>query len=83
MPARPVWGAKRVFVHDSVFDAFVSSLVDRVARYEPGDGTVKAEKPRLRMGPIHTRAGRDELLDQLADGVDSGGELLIGGGVGG
>jgi acyl-CoA reductase-like NAD-dependent aldehyde dehydrogenase len=76
-------GAKRVFVHDSVFDDFVSQLVDRVKRYEPGDGTVKAEKPRLRMGPIHTRAGRDELLGQLQDGVDTGGELLCGGGDGG
>ena len=36
-------------------------------RYEPGDGTVKAEKPKLRMGPIHTRAGRDELLEQIED----------------
>jgi acyl-CoA reductase-like NAD-dependent aldehyde dehydrogenase len=76
-------GCKRVFVHDSVYDAFVSSLVDRVARYEPGDGSVKAEKPRLRMGPIHTRAGRDELVDQISDGVESGGELLIGGSTGG
>jgi acyl-CoA reductase-like NAD-dependent aldehyde dehydrogenase len=76
-------GCKRVFVHDSVFDDFVGQLVDRVKRYEPGDGTVKAEKPRLRMGPIHTRAGRDELRAQLHDGVDSGGELLCGGGDGG
>jgi acyl-CoA reductase-like NAD-dependent aldehyde dehydrogenase len=76
-------GCKRVFVHDSVFDDFVTQLVERVQRYEPGDGTVKAEKPRLRMGPIHTRAGRDELADQLQDGVDSGGELLCGGGNGG
>jgi acyl-CoA reductase-like NAD-dependent aldehyde dehydrogenase len=75
-------GCKRVFVHDSVYDAFVSQLVERVGRYEPGDGTVKAEKPRLRMGPIHTRAGRDELLEQIEDGVSSGGELLIGGGTG-
>ncbi|HXD64488.1 MAG TPA: aldehyde dehydrogenase family protein [Solirubrobacteraceae bacterium] len=75
-------GCKRVFVHDSVYDAFVSQLVDRVGRYEPGDGTVKAEKPKLRMGPIHTRAGRDELLDQIESGVSSGGELLIGGGSG-
>ena len=67
----------------SVYDDFVGQLVDRVGRYEPGDGTVKAEKPRLRMGPIHTRAGRDELLDQLEDGVAHGGELLIGGGTGG
>src|SRR3954452_21630601 len=76
-------GCKRVFVHDDVYDAFVGALVDRVGRYEPGDGTVKAEKPRLRMGPIHTRAGRDELLEQLEDGVASGGELLCGGGTGG
>jgi succinate-semialdehyde dehydrogenase / glutarate-semialdehyde dehydrogenase len=76
-------GCKRVFVHDSVYDSFVSSLVERVGRYEPGDGTVKAEKPRLRMGPIHTRAGRDELVGQLEDGVASGGEVLIGGGTGG
>jgi acyl-CoA reductase-like NAD-dependent aldehyde dehydrogenase len=73
-------GCKRVLVHESVYDSFVSQLVERVARYEPGDGTVKAEKPRLRMGPIHTRAGRDELLAQLEG---SGGEVLIGGGAGG
>jgi succinate-semialdehyde dehydrogenase/glutarate-semialdehyde dehydrogenase len=76
-------GCKRVYVHDSVFDTFVSQLVDRVGRYEPGDGTQKAEKPKLRMGPIHTRASRDELLEQLEDGVSKGGELLIGGGTGG
>ena len=67
----------------SVYDDFVSQLVERVGRYEPGDGTVKAEKPRLRMGPIHTRAGRDELLEQIEDGVAHGGEVLIGGGTGG
>jgi len=76
-------GCKRVFVHETVFDRFVSQLVERVERYEPGDGTVKAEKPRLRMGPIHTRAGRDELVAQLEDGVAKGGELLTGGGTGG
>ena len=75
-------GCKRVFVHDSVYDGFVSQLVERVGRYEPGDGTVKAEKPKLRMGPIHTKAGRDELLAQVEDGVAHGGELLIGGGTG-
>src|SRR3954471_23295818 len=75
-------GCKRVYVHASVYDQFVSQLVERVGRYEPGDGTVKAEKPKLRMGPIHTRAGRDELLEQIEDGVAHGGEVLIGGGTG-
>jgi succinate-semialdehyde dehydrogenase / glutarate-semialdehyde dehydrogenase len=76
-------GCKRVFVHASVYDDFVAQLVDRVGRYEPGDGTVKAEKPKLRMGPIHTRAGRDELVEQIEDGVAHGGEVLTGGGTGG
>ncbi len=75
-------GCKRVFVHESVFDDFVVRLVERVKRYEPGDGTVKAEKPRLRMGPIHTRAGRDELIEQLEDAVARGGDVLCGGGTG-
>ena len=73
-------GCKRVFVHDSVYDDFVAQLVERVSRYEPGDGTAKAEKPKLRMGPIHTKAGRDELLEQIEDGISKQGELLIGGG---
>ena len=76
-------GCKRVFVHDAVFDDFVSQLVARVERYEPGDGTVKADKPRLRMGPIHTRAGRDELVEQIEDGVAKGGTVLTGGGTAG
>lgn len=76
-------GCKRVFVHESVYEAFVGQLVERVGRYEPGDGTVKAEKPNIRMGPIHTRAGRDELLAQIEDGVAKGGELLTGGRTGG
>ena len=73
-------GCKRVFVHDSVYDDFVTQLVDRVGRYEPGNGTTKPEKPKLRMGPIHTETGRDELLAQIEA---SGGEVLIGGGTGG
>jgi succinate-semialdehyde dehydrogenase/glutarate-semialdehyde dehydrogenase len=67
---------------EPVYDEFCALLVDEVARYETGDGTVKAEKPRIRMGPIHTRSGRDELLEQLEDGVSSGGRVLLGGGTG-
>jgi succinate-semialdehyde dehydrogenase/glutarate-semialdehyde dehydrogenase len=76
-------GCKRVYIHDAVYDDFAGALVERVGRYEPGDGTVKAEKPRLRMGPIHKRSARDELVEQLEDGVARGGEVLIGGGTGG
>src|SRR5690349_24336021 len=76
-------GCKRVFVAAEVYDDFAAGLVERVGRYEPGDGTVKAEKPRLRMGPIHTRGGRDEPTAQREAGVATGGELPTGGGTGG
>src|SRR5947199_6749700 len=76
-------GCKGVFVHESVYDAFVSELVERVGRYEPGDGPVKPAKPKLRIAPLHTRAGRGELLEQLEHGVPAGGEVLIGGGTSG
>src|SRR6202012_5838452 len=58
-------GCKRVFVHDSVYDDFVTQLVERVSRYEPGDGTTNAEKPKLRRGPIKTNPGREERAAQI------------------
>ena len=70
---------KRAFVHADVYDAFVDALVGRVARYEPGPGSTPAEKPKLRIGPLHTRRQRDALVEQLRDGVDRGGKVLVGG----
>jgi len=72
-------GCKRVYVHDSVYDDFVSQLVERVFFFNDAATTEKAEKPKLRMGPIHKKSARDELLEQIEDG---GGEVLIGGGTG-
>ena len=71
--------AKRVYVLPGVYDAFMEALLAEVARYEPGDGTTRPEKPGLRMGPIHTAASRATLLEQIADGVARGGEVLLGG----
>jgi acyl-CoA reductase-like NAD-dependent aldehyde dehydrogenase len=62
-----------VFVHDSVYDAFVSQLVERVA---VTSRVTARSRPRSRS----CAWGRDELLEQIEDGVASGCELLIGGG---
>ncbi|MBY5163648.1 aldehyde dehydrogenase family protein [Salsipaludibacter albus] len=70
---------KRAFVHADVFDQFVELLSGRIERYEPGDGTTKPDKPKLRIGPLHTAAQRDLLVDQVADAVDAGAELVTGG----
>jgi acyl-CoA reductase-like NAD-dependent aldehyde dehydrogenase len=70
---------KRAFVQADVYDAFVEALVGRVGRYEPGPGEVRAEKPKLRIGPLHTAAQRDVLVAQLAEALDRGAKALVGG----
>jgi succinate-semialdehyde dehydrogenase/glutarate-semialdehyde dehydrogenase len=70
---------KRLYVFAEVYDEFVDSLAGKVKRYEVGDGRTKAEKPNIRMGPLHTASQREEVLDQIADAVNKGAELLVGG----
>lgn len=70
---------KRAFVHADVCDAFIDQLVSRVGRYEPGPGTAPAQKPKLRIGPMHTRAQRDLVAAQLHEAVERGAKVLVGG----
>jgi succinate-semialdehyde dehydrogenase/glutarate-semialdehyde dehydrogenase len=70
---------KRLFVFDKVYDEFVGGLVAKVARYEAGDGMTKAEKPKIRMGPLHTAQQRDEIEEQVKDAIDRGAKVLLGG----
>src|SRR3954471_12401572 len=74
-------GAKRVYVFDEVYDAFMEELTRTVGKYEPGLGWEKAEKPNIRVGPLHTAEGRTEVMEQLQDALDTGGELVLGGDV--
>lgn len=74
-------GGKRIFVFDEVYDELMEQLTRTVAKYEPGLGWEKSEKPNIRVGPLHTAAGRTEIMEQLQDALDGGGELLLGGDV--
>jgi succinate-semialdehyde dehydrogenase / glutarate-semialdehyde dehydrogenase len=74
--------AKRVYVFEEIYDEFMENLVKRVSRYELGNGLEKAEKPKIRMGPLNAARHRDELADQLQDAVDGGAEVAVGGGTG-
>jgi acyl-CoA reductase-like NAD-dependent aldehyde dehydrogenase len=71
--------AKRVYVFDEIYDEFMEGLTKRVSRYELGDGMEKAEKPRIRMGPLNAARHRDVLADQLQDAVDRGAKIAVGG----
>jgi succinate-semialdehyde dehydrogenase/glutarate-semialdehyde dehydrogenase len=70
---------KRLYLFEEIYDEFLDTLVAKVKRYEPGDGLVKAERPRIRMGPLHTESQRVEIEEQLADAVEKGAEVLVGG----
>jgi succinate-semialdehyde dehydrogenase/glutarate-semialdehyde dehydrogenase len=72
--------AKRVYVFAEVYDEFMEGLTKRVARYELGDGMEKAEKPKIRMGPLNAPRHRDLISDQLQDAVDNGAKVAVGGG---
>jgi succinate-semialdehyde dehydrogenase/glutarate-semialdehyde dehydrogenase len=71
--------AKRVYVFDEVYDEFMEGIIKRVSRYELGDGMEKAEKPRIRMGPLNAARHRDVLADQLQDVLDGGARVAVGG----
>jgi acyl-CoA reductase-like NAD-dependent aldehyde dehydrogenase len=71
--------AKRVYVFDEIYDEFMEGLTKRVSRYELGDGMEKAEKPKIRMGPLNAARHRDVLADQLQDAVDGGAKVAVGG----
>jgi succinate-semialdehyde dehydrogenase/glutarate-semialdehyde dehydrogenase len=71
--------SKRVYVFADVYDQFMEKLLAGVARYEPGEGWVKAERPKIRMGPLHTAAQREEIMGQLGDAVSRGAKVAHGG----
>lgn len=66
---------KRLIAHHAVADDLIARLEARMARIRPGPSL----DPASTMGPLHTRAGRDRLDEQVADAVDRGATLVGGG----
>jgi succinate-semialdehyde dehydrogenase/glutarate-semialdehyde dehydrogenase len=66
--------AKRFIVHDAVYDDFLRRFVDGMAALVVGDPI----DPRTEVGPLATRAIRDELADQVARSVAAGARVLLG-----
>ena len=65
---------KRLFVFESVADAFISRLVAKVERLRVGPGTAD----RVTLGPLHSARGRELIEEQVADAVASGAQVLHG-----
>lgn len=67
---------KRVYVFESVYDEFVDKLRGKIERLRVGPGL---EQGTI-IGPMHTAGQRAEIEEQLADAVDRGGTVVVGGG---
>lgn len=65
----------RIFVHDSLHDAFVQGFVARTAKIRLGDGL----DPDTGMGPLINGARLSEIESIVADAVRSGATLAHGG----
>jgi acyl-CoA reductase-like NAD-dependent aldehyde dehydrogenase len=66
---------KRVYCVEGALETFLEHLLARVRRLKVGAPTLG----ETIIGPLHTQALRDRLERQLADGIESGGEVLAGG----
>lgn len=66
---------KRFIVHAEVYDAFATEFAAQMAALVVGDPL----DPATEVGPLATRAGRDELAELVDDAVSKGAEVLTGG----
>ncbi|MBF1803022.1 betaine-aldehyde dehydrogenase [Alloalcanivorax profundimaris] len=65
----------RVFVHESVRDAFVEKLLARTARLRLGD----PQDPDTDVGPLISQGHLEHVMDYIETGKREGGRVLIGG----
>lgn len=67
--------ANRIYVQDSVYDAFAAKLADAVRKLKVGDGT----GADVTTGPLINADAVDKVQRHLADATDKGAKVLVGG----
>ncbi|KAJ2843185.1 Alpha-aminoadipic semialdehyde dehydrogenase, partial [Coemansia erecta] len=67
--------ARRLFLHDSIHNAFLERLVAAYAQIKVGDPL----QPGVLCGPLHTRASVAAFEEGIADVLAQGGRVLYGG----
>ena len=67
---------KRIYVQRSKYDEFVSRVAERATNLPIGDGF----DPKVRMGPLHSKAQRESVEDFVRDALSRGAKVAAGGG---
>lgn len=66
---------KRFIVREDLYEGFVASLTEQVAKVTPGDPL----DPSTRFGPLSSREAADRLMEQIQDAIDKGATVHVGG----
>ena len=67
---------KRLYLFEAIADEFVEKLIAKASKLTIGNGLEEG----VRIGPLHSEGQRAEVAAQVADAVERGGEVLLGGG---
>ena len=68
--------AKRMFVVEEAYDAFVAGLHSAMAGLVPGDPS----DPATTAGPVSSEGAAEEIVEQVKDAIDKGATVVLGGG---
>jgi len=68
---------KRIFIHESIYDEFLSRVVERVKRLVVGDPA----DPKTDVAAVISDLAVERIRRQLADALQKGGRLLAGGSI--
>ncbi|EGN97486.1 hypothetical protein SERLA73DRAFT_184210 [Serpula lacrymans var. lacrymans S7.3] len=64
---------ERIYVHESLYDQFVTKYADIVKKYKLDDPTL----PETNLGPVVSLASAQKIRKQIADAVKAGAKALI------
>src|SRR5437867_3591987 len=67
--------ANRIFVQDSVYDAFAARLAEKVKGFKVGPGT----EPGVVIGPLIDQQGLEKVEKHVADALGKGARAIVGG----
>ena len=68
-------GIERIYVHEAIFDRFVSTFADMTATYKLGDPL----DPETTLGPMVRTSAADFVRNQIAEAVRAGAKPLVDG----
>lgn len=65
----------RIYIHEKIYEALCLKVAEHLKRVIPGKG----KDPGYVMGPLIDKKARDRILELIADAVDRGAKLIMGG----